>query len=65
MAQTKARLYKYVTPPSFKGGGITVKIGDKVVTSPEAGVVKNIKAINSLGATTNSIAILVEDLNII
>ena len=63
MAQTKARLYKYVTPPSFKGGGITVKIGDKVVTSPEAGVVKNIKAINSLGATTNSIAILVEDLN--
>jgi len=64
MAQTKARLYKYVTPPSFKGGGITVKIGDKVVTQPEAGVVKNIKAINSLGATTNSIAILVEDLNV-
>lgn len=63
MAQTKARLYKYVTPPTFSGGGgITVKIGDKVVTQPEGGVVKNIKAINSLGATTNSIAIMMEDL---
>jgi hypothetical protein len=59
----KARLYKYVTPPSFKGGGITVKIDGKTVTQPASGVVKNIKAINSLGATTNSIAIMIEDLN--
>jgi len=40
-----------------------VKIDGKVVTQPASGVVKNIKAINSLGATTNSIAIMVEDLN--
>lgn len=64
MAETKARLYKYVTPPSTTGkGGITVKIGDKTITSPTVGFVKNIKAVNSLGATTNSIAILVEDMS--
>ena len=40
-----------------------MKIDGKVVTQPASGVVKNIKAINSLGATTNSIAIMVEDLN--
>lgn len=65
MAETKARLYKYVTPPTFsgKGGGITVKIGGKTITQPQVGFVKNIKAINSLGATTNSIAVLVQDMN--
>lgn len=65
MAETKARLYKYVTPPTFsgKGGGITVKIGGKTITQPQVGFVKNIKAINSLGATTNSIAVLVEDMS--
>jgi len=65
MAETKARLYKYVTPPTFsgKGGGITVKIGGKTFTQPQVGFVKNIKAINSLGATTNSIAVLVQDMN--
>lgn len=64
MAETKARLYKYVTPPAFsgKGGGITVKVGGKTITQPQVGFVKNIKAINSLGATTNSIAILIQDL---
>ena len=36
MAQ--ARLYKMITPPKFKGGGITVKVGDKVVTQPAAGL---------------------------
>lgn len=65
MAETKARLYKYVTPPTFsgKGGGITVKVGGKTITQPQVGYVKNIKAINSLGATTNSIAVLIEDMN--
>ena len=65
MAETKARLYKYVTPPTFsgKGGGITVKVGGKTLTQPQVGFVKNIKAINSLGATTNSIAVLVQDMN--
>ena len=65
MAETKARLYKYVTPPTFsgKGGGITVKVGGKTITQPQVGYVKNIKAINSLGATTNSIAVLVQDMN--
>ena len=65
MAETKARLYKYVTPPTFsgKGGGITVKVGGKTITQPQVGFVKNIKAINSLGATTNSIAVLVEDMS--
>ena len=65
MAETKARLYKYVTPPTTSGGGggITVKIDGKTITQPKVGFVKNIKAINSLGATTNSIAILVQDMN--
>lgn len=62
MAQ--ARLYKMITPPKVggKGGGITVNIGGKTVTSPADGFRKNISAINSLGATVNSIAIVVEEL---
>ena len=60
MAQ--ARLYKMITPPKFKGGGITVKVGDKVVTQPAAGFAKSISATNSLGASVNSIAIMVEEM---
>ena len=60
MAQ--ARLYKMITPPKFKGGGITVKVGDKIVTQPAAGYAKSIAATNSLGASVNSIAIMVEEM---
>ena len=58
----KARLYKYVTPPAIKGGA-TIKIGGKTVAGPSAGFTQLIKATNSIGATVNSIAIIVEDLN--
>ena len=51
-----------ITPPKFKGGGITVKVGDKVVTQPAAGFAKSISATNSLGASVNSIAIMVEEM---
>ena len=60
MAQ--ARLYKMITPPKFKGGGITVKVGDKTITQPTINFTKNVKALNSLGATVNSIAILTQNL---
>ncbi|UNH61183.1 lambda lysozyme [Synechococcus phage S-SZBM1] len=62
MAAPKARLYKYVTPPKIKGGA-TIKIGGKSVASPTSAVANLIKATNSIGATANSIAIIVEDLN--
>ena len=58
----KIRFYKYVTPPSTGGKGITVMIGGKAVTQPTDGAVKNIKAINSLGATTNSIGVVMEEM---
>ena len=56
----KARLYKMVNPGTIKRGGITVKVGDKVVTQPTINFSKNISAINSLGATVNSIAVITE-----
>ena len=55
----RARLYKMVTPPQVKSG-ITVKIGDKTVAGQTSGMTTLIKATNSLGATANSIAIIVE-----
>ena len=58
----KARLYKMVNPGVIKRGGITVKVGDKTITQPTINFSKNISAINSLGATVNSIAILTQDL---
>ena len=58
----KIRFYKYVTPPSTGGKGITVIIDGKKVTQPTDGAVKNIKAINSLGATTNSIGVVMEEM---
>jgi len=62
MAAPKARLYKYVTPPKVKGGA-TISIGGKTIASPSSGMVKLIKATNSIGATVNSIAVITEDLN--
>lgn len=56
------RLYKMITPPKFKGGGITVKVGDKVITSPEVSFAKSISATNSLGATVNSMAIMMKEM---
>lgn len=56
------RLYKMITPPKFKGGGITVKVGDKVITSPEVSFNKSISATNSLGATVNSMAIMMKEM---
>ena len=58
----KARLYKMVNAGTVKRGGITVKVGDKTITQPTINFTKNVKALNSLGATVNSIAILTQDL---
>ena len=52
MAQQKSiRFYKYITPPEDKGA--TVTIGNKTVTGSKFST--TISAINSLGATVNSI----------
>ena len=58
----KARLYKMVNAGTVKRGGITVKVGDKTITQPTINFTKNVKALNSLGATVNSIAILTQNL---
>ena len=58
----KARLYKMVTPPKIKGG-LTIQVGGKTVTGASEGMTSLIKATNSIGATTNSIAIIVEKMN--
>ena len=58
----KARLYKMVNAGTVKRGGITVKVGDKTITQPAINFTKNVKALNSLGATVNSIAILTQNL---
>jgi len=58
----KARLYKMVTPPKIKGG-LTIQVGGKTVTGAEEGMTSMIKATNSIGATTNSIAVIVEKMN--
>ena len=51
--QTKIRLYKYVTPP--KSSGATISVGNKTIQGDSFST--TIKAVNSLGATVNSIAI--------
>ena len=51
-----------ITPPTVKGG-ITVKVGGKTVAGPMDGMTTMIKATNSIGATTNSIAIIVQKMN--
>ena len=42
----KARLYKMVNPGKMSRGGITVKVGDKVVTQPTINFSKNISAVS-------------------
>ena len=51
-----------VTPPKIKGG-LTIQVGGKTVTGASEGITSLIKATNSIGATTNSIAIIVEKMN--
>ena len=51
-----------VNAGTVKRGGITVKVGDKTITQPTINFTKNVKALNSLGATVNSIAILTQNL---
>ena len=51
-----------VTPPKIKGG-LTIQVGGKTVTGAEEGMTSMIKATNSIGATTNSIAVIVEKMN--
>ena len=62
-AAPKARLYKVITPPKA-GGGITVKVGDSFTYGGGTeGMTTSVKAINRLGLTTNSIAVMVAKLN--
>ena len=58
MASTspKIRFYKFVTPPKSKG--ITISIGNKTVAGSDFG--SAINAINSLGATVNSIGVMMQ-----
>ena len=51
--QTKIRFYKYVTPPKTRGA--TISVGNKTIQGDSFST--TIKAVNSLGATVNSIAV--------
>ena len=51
---SKIRLYKYVTPPK-EADGAQMTVGKKTFTT--TGFVPTVKAINSLGATVNSIGL--------
>ena len=53
MAETRIRLYKYLTPP--KTGGATISVGNKTIAGDNFAT--TIKAVNSLGATVNSIGL--------
>ena len=53
MAETRIRLYKYLTPP--KKSGATISVGNKTITGDSFAT--TIKAVNSLGATVNSIGL--------
>ena len=53
MAETRIRLYKYLTPP--KTAGATISVGNKTIAG--ANFASTIKAVNSLGATVNSIGL--------
>ena len=62
-ATPKARLYKVITPPK-PGGGITVEVGKSFTYGGGTeGMTTSVKAINRLGLTTNSIAIMVAQMN--
>ena len=52
--QKSIRFYKFITPPEDKGAKVT--IGNKTVTGSKFST--TITAINSLGATVNSIGCL-------
>lgn len=54
---TKIRLYKYVTPPK-EADGAQMTVGKKTFTT--TGFVPTLKAINSLGATVNSIGLALQ-----
>ena len=54
---TKIRLYKYVTPPK-DADGAQMTVGKKTFTT--TGFVPTLKAINSLGATVNSIGLALQ-----
>ena len=62
-ATPKARLYKVITPPKA-GGGITVKVGESFTYGGGTeGMTTSVKAINRIGLTTNSIAVMVAKMN--
>ena len=62
-ATPKARLYKIVTPPK-EGGGINVEVGKSFTYGGGTeGMHSSVKAINRLGLTTNSIALMVAKMN--
>ena len=54
MSENRIRLYKYVTPPK-EADGAQMTVSKKTFTT--TGFVPTVKAINSLGATVNSIGI--------
>ena len=55
-AKSKIRFYKYVTPP--KDGGATISVGNKTIAG--SNFTATINAVNSLGATVNSIAVALQ-----
>ena len=55
-AKSKIRFYKYVTPP--KDAGATISVGNKTIAG--SNFTATINAVNSLGATVNSIAVALQ-----
>lgn len=61
----KPKLYKFVTVPRVTStGGATIRVGSSTITGGGAGpaAASMIKAMNSLGATINSVAIITESI---
>lgn len=58
----KPRLYKYVSVPRGTVGA-TIKVGGQTITDPGSSMRGIMKAMNSLGATVNSIAIITESIS--
>lgn len=57
----KPKLYKYVSVPRGTTGA-TIKVGGQTITDPGSSMRGIMKAMNSLGATVNSIAIITESI---
>ena len=55
-AKSKIRFYKFVTPP--KDAGATISVGNKTIAG--SNFTATINAVNSLGATVNSIAVALQ-----